>query len=263
MSLTSPSRHSARRIAGPIELLSRLPPGAVLDIPAGSGTQAHALGAAGFRVVALDLFPPRDRERSSEWLAADASERLPFHDSAFDYVLSREGIEHLENQAGFIRECARVLRPGGRIVITTPNLMHLSSRVSQMLTSQRGLGRGLANEAQTLRGHWGGRYYHGHIFLIDYFRIRYLLRTANFDGIEVGSEGISPTSIALVWMAPLMYAASRWSIYRSARTARRKGSLQPPAQILTEIIGHVFSPALMFGKRMIVTAVRGADQRPA
>jgi len=41
-------------------------------------------------------------------------------------VLSREGIEHLENQMGFLRNCARVLAPGGRIVIITSNMMHLA-----------------------------------------------------------------------------------------------------------------------------------------
>ena len=44
---------------------------------------------------------------------------------------------------GFLRNCARVIRPGGKIVLTTPNLMHLSARASSFLTGQRNLRRGL------------------------------------------------------------------------------------------------------------------------
>jgi predicted SAM-dependent methyltransferase len=54
----------------------------------------------------------------------DAAKRFPFEDATFDYVLSEHMIEHL-SEAGahvMLAECFRVLRPGGRIRIATPNL---------------------------------------------------------------------------------------------------------------------------------------------
>ena len=86
---------------------------------------------------------------------------------------------------GFLRECARVLKPGGKIIVTTPNIMHLAARMSAFLTGQRNLRRGLINEVQTLRGRNGARIYHGHAFLLDYFRARYMIRLAGFDKLEV------------------------------------------------------------------------------
>jgi len=243
------------RISGPVELLARLGPGRVLDIPAGEGAESEELRGRGFEVVSADLFPPADRARSHLWVRADANAALPFRAGSFDCVLSREGIEHLEHQAGFVRECARVLRPGGAIVITTPSLTHLSSRLSQFLTGQRSLRRGLANEVQTLRGGGPGRYYHGHIFLIDYFRLRYLVRLAGFDGIEIYTDRYSPTAIALGWTVPLLYAATAWSVKSAAlRSARRGGRNAAPAAVIREIRAHVFSPAALFGKRMIMFA---------
>ena len=118
-------------------------PGVVLDIPAGGAIQSRALADLGYRVVSVDLFPAARREPTAAWICADANEALPFRDQSFDYVLSREGIEHLEDQMGFLRDCARVIRPGGKIVLTTPNLMHLSARASGFLTGQRNLRRGL------------------------------------------------------------------------------------------------------------------------
>src|SRR5262249_34662316 len=158
--------------------------GRLLDIPAGAGGESARLAQMGFRVFSIDLFPPLADTPATRWVRADCNAPLPFRTGAFDAVLSREGIEHFENQAGFMRECARVLRPGGRIVVTTPNVMHLSARLSAMLTGQRTMRRGLVNEVETLRARSGSRFYHGHAFLIDYFRLRYMMRLAGFGEIE-------------------------------------------------------------------------------
>lgn len=46
---------------------------------------------------------------------------MPFGDATFDAVVSMQTIEHLWDQAAFVAECGRVLRPGGLLVLTTPN----------------------------------------------------------------------------------------------------------------------------------------------
>jgi SAM-dependent methyltransferase len=46
---------------------------------------------------------------------------LPFRRETFDVVLSLQTIEHVWDQLAFLHECARVLRPGGWLVLTTPN----------------------------------------------------------------------------------------------------------------------------------------------
>lgn len=232
----------------------------LLDIPAGAGGESARLGRMGFEVVAADLFPPAaGAAAAARWVRADCNAPLPFRTGAFDAVLSREGIEHFENQAGFVRECARVLRPGGRVVLTTPNVLHLSARLSAMLTGQRIMRRGLANEVQTLRARAGSRFYHGHIFLIDYFRLRYLMRLAGLGAIEVYTDRFSPSSIALAPLAAAMYVASRAAVGAFARKARQHRRAVAPPELTAEIMRHVFSPALLFGKRMIVTAVREVE----
>ncbi len=238
-------------------LFGAMAPGSVLDIPAGGAVQSRALAHLGYRVFSIDLFAPADRAPGSSWICADANRALPFRDAAFDYVLSREGIEHLEDQMGFLRNCARVLRPGGRIVLTTPNMMHLSARASGFLTGQRNLRRGLINEIQTPRTQKQGRFYHGHVFMLDYYRARYMMRIAGFDRLEVYSDRWSPTAVAMTPFVPILWLAMKFSVAVSARNASRRSGQRPPRDDVTrEIIRHVLSPALLFGKRMIIVAER-------
>ncbi|MGD9895794.1 MAG: class I SAM-dependent methyltransferase [Candidatus Methylacidiphilaceae bacterium] len=104
----------------------------VLDIPLGPGAMAERLRQDGFAVWGADLdlaqsdglHPSIRRER------ADLNATLPFPDQFFDLVLSLEGIEHLENPFHFIREAARVCRPGGYLLLSTPNICNLEERLN-------------------------------------------------------------------------------------------------------------------------------------
>jgi len=60
-------------------------------------------------------------------------------------------------------------------------------------------------------------------------------------------------------MVPLMYGASRLSVFAFRRKANQHRRTVAPAVLTAEIRRHVFSPALLFGKRMVVTAVREQD----
>ena len=56
-------------------------------------------------------------------------EPLPFGDASFDLVTCTEVIEHLEHYRQTLREIYRVLKPAGRLVVTTPNILNLKSRI--------------------------------------------------------------------------------------------------------------------------------------
>jgi len=58
----------------------------------------------------------------------DLLRRLPYEDASFDIVLLIEVIEHLENHRTALSELARILKPGGVLILTTPNIMRLNSR---------------------------------------------------------------------------------------------------------------------------------------
>ena len=109
--------------------------GELLDVAAGSGLAAQALAAQGWTVTALDLSQElvnqiRARPGVHEALQHDLSSGpLPFDDKRFAGVFAGEIIEHLVDTRRFLEEIHRVLRPGGLLVVTTPNLASFENRV--------------------------------------------------------------------------------------------------------------------------------------
>jgi SAM-dependent methyltransferase len=123
------TKNKVRRRRAALALLAGLPPGRVLDAPCGDGTLARDLAARGWRAWAADIEPARSGDADGvTFLRLDLDAALPFADGAFDAVVSLEGLEHLLSPALCLAEFCRVLRPGGRLVLTTPNVNNVQSR---------------------------------------------------------------------------------------------------------------------------------------
>ncbi|HAT72346.1 MAG TPA: hypothetical protein DCS63_05975 [Elusimicrobia bacterium] len=119
--------------AAVLRLLAGEPPGRLLDAPCGRGYLSRKLADAGFSVSALDLDGEGFRAEGIDFTAGDLNEKLPYGGASFDYVLSVEGIEHLRGTAAPVAEFARVLKPGGLLVLTTPNTNSALSRLKFLL----------------------------------------------------------------------------------------------------------------------------------
>jgi len=238
-----------------VAIVNQTAPGLVLDIPAGAGPVREGLRTAGQRVVEVDLFP----RPGMHGVQADACASLPFRSATFDTVVSMEGIEHFENQTAFLRECTRVLKPGGKLVLTTPNVLHLSARVSHFLTGQRLAKQGFVNEVTTLRGGSGDRLHHGHAFLIDAFRLRYLLHVL---GLRL--ERLEPTNLSagsLLWspLLPLLWLATYYSLWNGRRHRRKRRQSVAGAAVERELAAVALSPALLFSRGLIAVAHKPRD----
>jgi 2-polyprenyl-3-methyl-5-hydroxy-6-metoxy-1,4-benzoquinol methylase len=111
---------------GPVDLSGKR----VLDVGTGLGFFAQALQDRGAKVIAVDIgesLLARVRERvGCECLKVDVLALVDeFGPECFDVVLSSECIEHTPSPEQAIRQMARVLRPGGYLSLSTPNLVWL------------------------------------------------------------------------------------------------------------------------------------------
>ena len=112
----------------------------VLDLSCGEGEllvlcKQQGCSVRGSRYRSGDYIIQRDRleqETQGETIRADEGidlhKPLPYADASFDVVILTEVIEHLAEYRTVMYEAARIVKPGGAVIITTPNIFRLHSR---------------------------------------------------------------------------------------------------------------------------------------
>lgn len=116
----------------------RLPIGArALDLGCGAAPglrylRARGIVAVGADVSAAALAAARSRLPESALVRCDLEGALPFKQGRFDLLLLSEIVEHVAALPPLLAECRRVLKPGGALVLTTPNLWDLRRAVAAL-----------------------------------------------------------------------------------------------------------------------------------
>jgi SAM-dependent methyltransferase len=95
---------------------------ATLDVGCGEGRVARDLAGHGHRVTGVDASPTlieaaRQAHPAGAYVLADAAD-LPFPDASFDLVIAYNSLMDVDDLPGAVREAARVLAPGGRLVLS-------------------------------------------------------------------------------------------------------------------------------------------------
>lgn len=125
--------------------------GRILDNGAGLGTYLEAFGRVNPESLRVGLEVETDRAilalSRADGIVLGLGEQLPFAGDSFDFILSNEVLEHVVNDRACAAEMARVLKPGGRMVIFAPNRWYP--------VEQHGI-------------YWRGEYKFGNIPMVNY-----------------------------------------------------------------------------------------------
>lgn len=110
----------------------------ILDIGAGAGNMAHHLAHYG-QVFGLDYVarPLSVAHARALDVCQGAGDGLPFGKDTFDLVALLDTVEHIPDEFGVFAECRRVLKPGGKVIITVPAFMWLWSYNDEINAHQR------------------------------------------------------------------------------------------------------------------------------
>jgi ubiquinone/menaquinone biosynthesis C-methylase UbiE len=206
----------------------------VADIGAGEGFFSQLLGqyieselglAPSAIVSACDIFPQYFRYTGVECLPISGDGRLPYDDASIDVACTLEVVEHVEDQFQFARELYRVLKPGGIVFISTPNVLNINSRWRILHSGFAVLFDPLllssADPVHTS----------GHINPVSYYYLAYQLVRAGFHSTSVEYDRFKTSAKFLVVIcAPVIWIGN--FLFRRRLAARKPDVAAENASIL-------------------------------
>lgn len=157
------AQHNRHYLGGRLAfILSRIEPRPgmrILEVGSGTGSITALLERRFPRatVCGIDFSEGMIRHRQfAHGVVADA-EQLPFTDGGFDWIVASDIIEHVEHQERLVAECARCLKPGGRLLLTTPNplfvpLLNFTGKIGLSLASEKLISLGAVKRAFAAHG---------------------------------------------------------------------------------------------------------------
>lgn len=214
----------------------------VLDLPCGSGALTQMLLDGGVEVVSADLHPAGFVISGRSCVQADLNATLPFEDGEFDAMACIEGIEHIENPHLLAREANRILRMGGKVYISTPNVLSLRSRLSYLL-------RGYPDQFHymvEINPDTGTEQPIAHINPIGFLELRYVLSRWGFRVDVVQAN-------RLLKKGSLFYQAFRLLL----RTRGKRAAANHPR--VADVRQSLLSDEVLFGEGLILGATKVAD----
>ena len=213
----------------------------ILDLSSGGGDTSEMLARLGYRVIATDYGPPPPMNGVARVAGVDLNAFLPFQSASFDAVDLVEVIEHIENQPQLIREIARVLKPEGLVLISTPNVLNVMSRVRFLFT---GFLRGRVRPAHYTRKPGQAP----NIYLLHFYELYYLLFHYGFEIVELGQTRVKFAArffALLLW--PFMWLFSVITVIHA-----EKDSVQ--RRFNWQILSYLFDSALLLSDNIIIKA---------
>lgn len=183
-------------------VLSGLPGGKLYDLGAGQGALSLWADEHGFEVTGVDI-NRNNYVVPLDFLRADLNGPLPIPDAVTDVTVALEVVEHLENVYSFFREMARITRPGGHVVFSTPNETNLCARLSYFTSGF------FSDAAYVMRVREKNEHYYPHVNCLPLPTLEFAWRSA---GLELESFEVSRTRILAAALYPVLAPLQAWRL---------------------------------------------------
>ncbi len=228
----------------------------VIDFPAGNGITSRIIKEIGGEPIALDLFPEYFNIEGLVCKRANIAEALPVPPGLADALICQEGIEHFADQMKAFKEFNRALKPGGMLLVTTPNYSNLRAKVSYLLSESERFGSIMPpNELDSI---WLSKdditeeIYYGHIFLIGIQKLRVFGKLSGFRVRKVHFTRYKSTSVFLFpFLYPFIYL-SNWLTYRKNLRSNKAFAGATVRATYREIFNLAVDPKILLDGHLMV-----------
>ena len=170
----------------------------IIDIPCGDGRMSAVFKELGATVESYDLDSKDNDYTEHRHKLADMNERLPIDSNHADIILCQEGIEHLQDQFFIFSEFNRILKKGGILILTTPSISNIRSKLAYLFMETENFKRLPYNEIDALwrvdKSNDKTKIYFGHLFLITCSKLFTISKINGFRLKENILTKISPSS---------------------------------------------------------------------
>ena len=219
----------------------------ILEIGSGAGAFISHLKTeldqnnVNYNIEAGDIEPHQINDQNLDFKCNFLDAQAEFVlDKKYDIIISIELIEHIENPFHFIREIAKNLTENGVVLLTSPNILSLRSRLRYLLTGCSDYFRRPYNE------HWLNM---GHVNPINPLQLIYTLRKNGFSVKKLTSNNAAIESLLLVPVIPFI-----WLFSSVHYLWREKGNEQKKRNLA--LMKLALSPRMLLGKTAIYKAVK-------
>ena len=215
----------------------------IVDFPAGNGITSRLIKEIGATPYPFDLFPEYFNVEGIDCQRANITSGIPLEQSIADAVICQEGIEHFSDQLNALKEFNRILKPGGTLLVTTPNYSNIRAKLSYLLSESERFNAIMApNELDSV---WMSKQditdeiYFGHIFLIGIQKLRVLAKLAGFRIKKVHFTRVKSTSVLLLpFFYPFIYLSNRIAFRKNLRKNKNYDE-----KTKREVYGEIFKLA--------------------
>lgn len=214
---------------------------AIADIPSGNGAFVMRLKDHGYQNVwALDIqnilkFP------HEKFAVGDMTKSLNLGHQSLDALVCIDGIEHIYEQNTLIKEAHRVLKSGGQLIVSTPNISSIRSRLKWLMTGHHHKCDAPLDENHPNPLH--------HIAMISYPELRYLLHTNGFKTVKVATNQIKFASWLMLPLWPVVALVTYLSY-------RKTGKRDKTEKLNQDVYKFALSPSVFFGETLIIKAIK-------
>jgi SAM-dependent methyltransferase len=229
-----------------VQVIAKQKQGTVLDLCCGTGIMGKRLYDLGFYVEAFDMADdPFKFSDVIPFTAGDLSDPLPYPDGRFNYVIFTEVIEHIYNPQFVLQQINRVLSPGGKLIISTPNILNATSRL-------RFLFEGSFEFYREPPLDYARKIPHGlqniHVIPWRYQELEYILARTGFKVEDLHTDQVKAKSFILsLLLRPAIFMQNK---------SKESASKSKNGVEFSRINRILRSSALLAGKHLIIEAVK-------